>query len=88
MIPLTQITWRYIDRSDDSDRRGRKTKTIFLNVSHIYRIEREIGVDSDDEYGTRVCYSKYGDIVVEESPEQISAMMLQVHQTRNTPTNY
>lgn len=81
MIPLTQITWRYIDRSDPSDRRGRKTKTIYLNAIHIFRIEEE-------EHGTRVCYAIHGDVLVEESPEQISAMMLRVHQTRNAPTNY
>ena len=33
MIPLTQITWRYIDRTDENDRRGRKTKTITLMTS-------------------------------------------------------
>lgn len=76
MIPLTQITWRYVDRSDPSIRRDRKTKKIFLNVSSIYRVEEE-------EYGTRVLYARYGEILVEESPEKISAMMLRVHQTRN-----
>lgn len=64
MIPLTQITWRYIDRSDPSDRRGRKTKTIYLNAIHIFRIEEE-------EHGTRVCYAIHGDVLVEETPQQI-----------------
>ena len=64
MIPLTQITWRYIDRSDPSDRRGRKTKTIYLNTIHIFRIEEE-------EYGTRVCYAIHGDVLVEETPQHI-----------------
>ena len=64
MIPLTQITWRYIDRSDPSDRRDRKTKTIFLNAIHIFRVESE-------EYGTRVCYAIHGDVLVEETPQQI-----------------
>ena len=64
MIPLTRITWRYIDRSDPSDRRGRKTKTIYLNDIHIFRIEEE-------EYGTRVCYAIHGDVLVEETPQQI-----------------
>lgn len=64
MIPLTQITWRYIDRSDPSDRRGRKTKIIYLNAIHIFRIEEE-------EHGTRVCYAIHGDVLVEETPQQI-----------------
>ena len=64
MIPLTQITWRYIDRSDPSDRRGRKTKTVYLNAIHIFRIEEE-------EHGTRVCYAIHGDVLVEETPQQI-----------------
>ena len=64
MIPLTQITWRYIDRTDENDRRGRKTKTIYLNDIHIFRIEEE-------EHGTRVCYAIHGDVLVEESPQQI-----------------
>ena len=64
MIPLTQITWRYIDRSDPSDRRGRKTKTVYLNAIHIFRIEEE-------EHGTRVCYAIHGDVLVEENPQQI-----------------
>ena len=64
MIPLTQITWRYIDRSDPSDRRGRKTKTIYLNAIHIFRIEEE-------EHGTRVCYAIHGDVLVEETPQEI-----------------
>ena len=64
MIPLTQITWRYIDRSDPSDRRDRKTKTIYLNSIHIFRL-------SEEEYGTRVCYAIHGDVLVEETPQQI-----------------
>ena len=64
MIPLTQITWRYIDRTDENDRRGRKTKTIYLNDIHIFRIEEE-------EHGTRVCYAIHGDVLVEETPQQI-----------------
>ena len=64
MIPLTRITWRYIDRSDPSDRRGRKTKTIYLNAIHIFRVEEE-------EHGTRVCYAIHGDVLVEETPQQI-----------------
>ena len=64
MIPLTKITWRYIDRTDDNDRRGRKTKTIYLNAIHIFRIEEE-------SHGTRVCYAIHGDVLVEETPQQI-----------------
>jgi len=84
MIPLTQITWEYISNYG-KERRGRKTKTIYLNVSHIFKLEVE-------EHGTRICYSTHGNCIIEESPEQISAMMLRVHQTRNdpyiAPTNY
>jgi len=80
MIPLTQITWSYISRHGD-ERRGRKTKTIYLNASHIFKLEVE-------EHGTRICYSTNGNCTVEETPAQISAMMLRVHQTRNAPTNY
>ena len=64
MIPLTQITWRYIDRTDNNDRRGQKTKTIYLNSIHIFRLEEE-------EHGTRVCYAIHGDVLVEETPQQI-----------------
>ena len=63
MIPLTKITWEYIDRYD-RDRRGRKTKTIYLNAIHIYRMEEE-------KHGTRVCYAIHGDVLVEETPQQI-----------------
>jgi len=80
MIPLTKITWEYISQYG-KERRGRKTKTIYLNVSHISKLEVE-------EHGTRICYATHGNCTVEESPEQISAMMLRVHQTRNAPTNY
>ena len=64
MIPLTKISWRYIDRTDDNDRRGRKTKTIYLNAIHIFRLEEE-------EHGTRVHYAIHGDVLVEETPQQI-----------------
>ena len=68
MIPLTRITWEYVDRYG-RDRRGRKTKTIYLNTIHIFRLEEE-------EHGTRVCYAIHGDVLVEESPERISQLML------------
>jgi hypothetical protein len=80
MIPLTQITWEYISRHG-KERRGRKTKTIYLNVSHIFKLEVE-------EHGTRISYSTNGNCTVEESPEQISAMMSRVHRNRAAPTNY
>ena len=80
MIPLTQITWEYISQHG-KERRGRKTKTIYLNVSHIFKLEVE-------ERGTRISYSTNGNCTVEENPEQISAMMLRVHRNRNAPTNY
>jgi len=80
MIPLTQITWAYISRHGD-ERRGRKTKTIYLNASHIFKLEEE-------EHGTRICYSTNGNCTVEESPEQISQLMLRVHRNRVAPTNY
>ena len=79
MIPLTQITWEYISQYG-KERRGRKTKTIYLNVSHIFKLEVE-------EHGTRISYSTHGNCTVEESPQQISAMMLLVHQTRNKITS-
>jgi len=80
MIPLTQITWSYISRHGD-ERRGRTTKTIYLNASHIFKLEEE-------EHGTRICYSTNGNCTVEESPEQISQLMLRVHRNRVAPTNY
>ena len=80
MIPLTQITWEYISQHG-KERRGRKTKTIYLNVSHIFKLEVE-------EHGTRICYSTNGNCTVEESPEQISAMMSRVYRNRAAPTNY
>ena len=80
MIPLTQIYWEYISQYG-KERRGRKTKTIYLNVSHIFKLEVE-------EHGTRICYSTNGNCTVEESPEQISAMMLRVQRNRAAPTNY
>jgi len=80
MIPLTQITWSYISRHGD-ERRGRKTTTIYLNPSHIFKLEEE-------EHGTRICYSTNGNCTVEESPEQISQLMLRVHRNRVAPTNY
>jgi hypothetical protein len=79
MIPLTQITWEYVSQYG-KERRGRKTRTVYLNVSHIFKLEVE-------EYGTRVYYSTHGNCIVEESPQQISAMMLQEHQTRNKITS-
>ena len=63
MIPLTRITWEYISNYG-KDRRGRKTKTIYLNAIHIFRVEEE-------EHGTRVCYAIHGDVLVEETPQQI-----------------
>ena len=80
MIPLTQITWEYISQYG-KERRGRKTKTVYLNVSHIFKLEVE-------EHGTRISYSVNGSCTVEESPQQISAMILRVHQTRNASANY
>jgi len=80
MIPLTQITWSYISRHGD-ERRGRKTKTIYLNASHIFKLEEE-------EHGTRICYATNGACLVEESPQQISQLMLRVHRNRAAPTNY
>ncbi len=80
MIPLTQITWEYISQHG-KERRGRKTKTIYLNVSHIFKLEVE-------EHGTRISYSINGNCTVEESPEQISAMMSRVYRNRAAPTNY
>ena len=80
MIPLTQITWEYISRHG-KERRGRKTKTIYLNVSHIFKLEVE-------EHGTRISYSTHGNCTVEESPQQISAMMSRVYRNRAAPTNY
>ena len=63
MIPLTRITWDYISNYG-KERRGRKTKTIYLNTIHIFRIEEE-------EHGTRVFYAIHGDVLVEETPQQI-----------------
>ena len=63
MIPLTQITWEYISRRGE-ERRGRKTKTVYLNTVHIFRLEEE-------EHGTRVYYAIHGDVLVEETPEKI-----------------
>ena len=80
MIPLTQITWSYISRHGD-ERRGRKTKTIYLNPSHIFKLEEE-------EHGTRICYSTNGNCTVEESPEQISELMLRAHRNRSAQTKY
>ena len=80
MIPLTQIYWEYISQHG-KERRGRKTKTIYLNVSHIFKLEVE-------EHGTRISYSTNGNCTVEENPEQISQLMLRVHRNRNAPTNY
>jgi len=80
MIPLTQISWEYISNYG-KERRGRITNTIYLNVSHIYKLESE-------EHGTRICYATNGACLVEETPAQISSLMLRVHQTRSAPTNY
>ena len=80
MIPLTIIRWEYISRHGD-ERRGRKTKTVYFNVSHIYKLEEE-------EHGTRVFYARHGDALAEESPSQISSLMLRVHQIRNASANY
>ena len=63
MIPLTRITWEYISNYG-KDRRGRKTKTIYLNTVHIFRVESE-------EHGTRIHYAIHGDVLVEETPQQI-----------------
>ena len=63
MIPLTRITWEYVSRRGE-ERRGRTTKTIYLNAIHIFRLEEE-------EHGTRVCYAIHGDVLVEETPEKI-----------------
>ena len=74
MIPLTQITWEYIDRYD-RDRRGRKTKTVYLNAIHIFKMEEQ-------KYGTRVHYAIHGDILVEETPQQISELIMNQPTTR------
>ena len=74
MIPLTRITWEYVSRRGE-DRRGRKTKTIFLNAIHIFKMEEQ-------EYGTRVHYAIHGDALVEETPQQISELILQEHKNR------
>jgi hypothetical protein len=79
MIPLTQITWEYISRRGE-ERRGRKTKTIYLNVIHIFKMEEQ-------EYGTRVYYAIHGDVLVEETPQQISELILQEHKNRNKITS-
>ena len=63
MIPLTRITWEYVSNYG-KDRRGRKTKTIYLNAIHITRLEKE-------EHGTLVRYAIHGDVLVEETPQQI-----------------
>ena len=80
MIPLTQITWEYISQHG-KERRGRKTKTIYLNASHIFKLEVE-------EHGTRISYSTHGNCTVEESPQQISSSILRVHQIRNASADY
>ena len=80
MIPLTQITWEYISQHG-KERRGRITNTIYLNASHIYKLESE-------EHGTRICYAASGACLVEETPQQITQLMLRVHQTRNTSAGY
>ena len=80
MIPLTRITWEYISRHGE-ERRGRQTKTIYLNAIHIYRMEEE-------QHGTRVCYAIHGDVLVEESPEKISAMILRAARNSSVPTKY
>ena len=63
MIPLNKITWEYVSRHGE-ERRGRKTKSIYLNAIHIYRMEEE-------EHGTRIYYAIHGDVLVEETPQQI-----------------
>jgi hypothetical protein len=63
MIPLTQITWEYVSRRGE-ERRGRKTKTIYLNTAHIFRLEEQ-------KHGTRIYYAIHGDVLVEETPQQI-----------------
>ena len=75
MIPLTQIKWEHASNYGN-ERRGRKTNNVWLNASHIFKLLEE-------EHGTRVCYSIHGNLLVEETPAQISALMLRVHQTRN-----
>ena len=80
MIPLTQIKWEYASNYGN-ERRGRKTNNIWLNASHVFKLFEE-------EHGTRVCYSIHGDVLVEETPAQISDLMLRVHQARNAPENY
>jgi hypothetical protein len=79
MIPLTQITWEYVSRRGE-ERRGRKTKTIYLNVIHIFKMEEQ-------EHGTRVCYAIHGDVLVEETPQQISELILREHKNRNKITS-
>ena len=76
MIPLTRITWEYISNYG-KDRRGRKTKTIYLNAIHIYRMEEE-------QHGTRVCYAIHGDVLVEESPERILELIMNQPTIRRT----
>ena len=68
MIPLTRITWEYVSNYG-KDRRGRKTKTIYLNAIHVTRLEEE-------EHGTRVCYAIHGDVLVEETPQQILELIV------------
>ena len=68
MIPLTRITWDYV-ANYGKDRRGRKTKTIYLNAIHVTRLEEE-------EHGTRVCYAIHGDVLVEETPQQILELIV------------
>jgi hypothetical protein len=79
MIPLTQITWEYVSRRGE-ERRGRKTKTIYLNVIHIFKMEEQ-------EHGTRIHYAIHGDVLVEETPQQISELILQEHKNRNKITS-
>jgi hypothetical protein len=79
MIPLTQITWEYVSRRGE-ERRGRKTKTVYLNTVHIFRLEEQ-------KHGTRIYYAIHGDVLVEETPQQISELILQEHKNRNKITS-
>lgn len=81
MIPLTRITWQYVSNHGE-DRRGRKTKTVYYNVRHIYMME-------ELDYGTRIHYGSGGAFsssTVEETPAQISLLAMKYEQTIRIPS--